>query len=263
MDENVAVAIKDYYNLKQQYEKKNTNAKNKIRATKKLSIKDKRLKVKQIKKTCINCGEPGETIFKTDNNTLIAMCGCKTPCKLNININRGNYTNIRKTERGIQEDIRIIKQTIMRLKLDLLFNYSDENKILTEFKKQKTELSNLTQSLVIYRKDYISIVENEDNASMINAAIISLNEITEELKVLKTNYDGNANETYLKDMVGIYIRDIEPLVKKVQAAKYKHNFIDDNENDNTRELIQREYIHSDLYIPLNSQNNAKIITNKK
>jgi len=98
---------------------------------------------------------------------------------------------------------------------------------------------------------------------MINAAIISLNEITEELKVLKTNYDGNANETYLKDMVGIYIRDIEPLVKKVQAAKYKHNFIDDNENDNTRELIQREYIHSDLYIPLNSQNNAKIITNKK
>tara|TARA_B110000259_G_scaffold155779_1_gene176988 strand:+ start:139 stop:594 length:456 start_codon:yes stop_codon:yes gene_type:complete len=151
----------------------------------------------------------------------------------------------------------------MRLKLDLLFNYSDENKILTEFKKQKTELSNLTQSLVIYRKDYISIVENEDNASMINAAIISLNKITEELKVLKTNYDGNANETYLKDMVGIYIRDIEPLVKKVQAAKYKHNFIDDNENDNTRELIQREYIHSDLYIPLNSQNNAKIITNKK
>ena len=151
MDENVEVAIKDYYNLKQQYEKKFTNAKNKIRAAKKLSTKDKRLKVKQIKKTCINCGEPGETIFKTDNNTLIAMCGCKTPCKLNININRGNYTNIRKTERGIQEDIRIIKQTIMRLKLDLLFNYSDENKILTEFKKQKTELSNLTQGLYIYR----------------------------------------------------------------------------------------------------------------
>jgi predicted DNA-binding protein len=151
----------------------------------------------------------------------------------------------------------------MRLKLDLLFNYSDENKILTEFKKQKTELSNLTQSLVGYRKDYIAIVENEDNASMINTAIIRLNEITQKLKVLKMKYDGNTNETYLKDMVEIYIRDIKPLVETVKTAKYKHNFIDDNENDNTRELIQCEYINSDLYIPLDSQNNAKIITNKK
>ena len=76
-------------------------------------------------------------------------------------------------------------------------------------------------------------------------------------------YDGNTNETYLKDMVEIYIRDIKPLVETVKTAKYKHNFIDDNENDNTRELIQCEYINSDLYIPLDSQNNAKIITNKK
>tara|TARA_B110000114_G_C14910415_1_gene324346 strand:- start:68 stop:754 length:687 start_codon:yes stop_codon:yes gene_type:complete len=226
-----------------------------------MSDKDKRLKVKQIKKTCINCGETGETIFKTESNTLIAMCGCKTPCKLNININRGNYTNIRKTERDIQEEIRIIKQTIMRLKLNLLFNYSEENKILTEFKKQKTELSNFTQSLVIYRKDYISIVENQDNTNIINDAIIKINEYIEQLKVLKTQYDGNTNETYLTDMVEIYVRDIKPLVETVQSAKYKHNFIHDNESENISELIQREYIYSDLYIPLNTQNNAKIITN--
>ena len=53
MDENVAIAIKDYYTLKKKYEKKITNAKNKIRNSKDLTNKDKRLRVKQIKKTCI------------------------------------------------------------------------------------------------------------------------------------------------------------------------------------------------------------------
>ena len=36
-----------------------------------------------------------------------------------------------------------------------------------------------------------------------------------------------------------------------------------NELDNTNHLMQRDYVYSDLFIPLNSQNNAKIITNKK
>jgi len=58
MDENVAMAIKDYYILKKKYEKKITNAKNKIRNSKDLTKKDKRLRVKQIKKTCINCHGP-------------------------------------------------------------------------------------------------------------------------------------------------------------------------------------------------------------
>jgi|TARA_B110000285_G_scaffold206669_1_gene245427 hypothetical protein len=263
MDENVAEAIKDYYILKQQYDKKFTNAKIKIRQSKKMSVKDKSIKVKQIKKTCINCGEPGETIFKTDNNTLIAMCGCKTPCKLNININRGNYINIRTSQRDVQNKILTIKQAIIRLKMDLLFNYSDESNILTKFKKQKIALSEETQKLVNYRKDYISIVENQENINIVSDAIIKMNEYTEELKVLKGNYDDKKNDAYLKEMVELYVNNIEPLTEAVRTAKYKHNLIDDNDIDNTSDLVQREYIYSDLYISSNPQNNAKIITNRK
>ena len=263
MDTNVDIAIKDYYTLKKKYEKKITDAKNKIRNSKDLSSKDKKLRVKQIKKTCINCGNPGMTIFKSDNNSLIAMCGCKTPCALNINIDRGKYTNIRNTEQEIQNEIRGIKLSIMRLKLDLLFNYSDENTILNEFKKQKTELSNFTQSLVIYRKDYISIVDNEDAAKTIKDDTIQLYEFSEQLKKHKTDYDSNQNETYLRDMVEIYIRDIKPLTERLQSVKYKYDYIYPNELDNTNHLIQSDYVYSDLFIPLNSQNNAKILTNKR
>ena len=262
MSEPVDIAIKDYYTLKKKYEKKITNAKNKIRNSKDLTKKDKRLRVKQIKKTCINCGNKGGTIFKTDNNMLIATCGCKTPCALNINIDRGKYTNIRNTEQEIHNEIKGIKQTIMRLKLDLLFNYSEENTILNDFKKQKTELSNFTQSLVIYRKDYISIVDNEDKSKAIKDETAKLYELSDQLKKLKTDYNSNKNETNFKDMVEIYCRDIKPLIERLQSVKYKHSYINPNELDNTSELIQRDYVYSDLFIPLNSQNNAKIINNK-
>ena len=223
MDENVAIAIKDYYTLKKKYEKKITNAKNKIRNSKDLTKKDKRLRVKQIKKTCINCGNKGETIFKTDNNTLIAICGCKTPCALNINIDRGKYTNIRNTEQEIQNEIKGIKQTIMRLKLDLLFNYSDENTILNDFKKQKTELSNFTQSLVIYRKDYISIVDNEDKSKAIKDETAKLYELSDQLKKLKTDYNSNKNETNFKDMIEIYLMGLKKDSSSIKGKIFNVN----------------------------------------
>ncbi len=269
MDENIALAIKDYYNLKTKYEKKIEVSKNKIKNSKNLSIKDKRLKFKQIVKTCVNCGNKGGTIFKTDNNTLIAMCGCPNPCKLNININRGKYTNIRNTEREIQNEIKDIKNTIMRVKLDLLFNYSDENKALNEFNKEKKDLSDFTQSLVIHRKEYISIVENDENKKILDDEIKKLYEITEELKKIKDNYEANKNTTYLKDMVEIYIRDIQPLASNIRTLSYKYNYhsprhhLQCNEGDNTVKLIQSNYVFSDLYIPLNSNNKPAIIMNKK
>jgi CII-binding regulator of phage lambda lysogenization HflD len=133
---------------------------------------------------------------------------------------------------------------------------------LNDFKKQKTELSNFTQSLVIYRKDYISIVDNEDKSKAIKDDTIKLYELSDQLKKLKTDYNSKQNETYLRDMVEIYVRDIKPLIERLQSVKYKNSYINPNELDNTSELIQRDYIYSDLFIPLNSQNNAKIITNK-
>jgi len=266
MDANIETAIKDYYNLKTKYEKKINNSKDKIRKNSGLSIKDKRLQIKQIVKTCVNCNNKGGTIFKTDNNTLIAMCGCPNPCKLNININRGKYTNIRNTEQDIQNEIKEIKKSIMRLKLDLLFNYSDENKILNEFNKLRKDLSDFTQSLVIHRKEYISIVENDDNKKILDEETRKLYEITEELKKIKANYDANKNTTYLKDMVEIYIRDIVPLASNIQKLNYKYNYLDCDdcidENDKIN-LIQSEYVYSDLYVPLNNSNKPSINMNRK
>ena len=124
-------------------------------------------------------------------------------------------------------------------------------------------MSDFTQSLVIHRKEYISIVENDDNKKILDEETRKLYEITEELKKIKANYDANKNTTYLKDM---YIRDIVPLASNIQKLNYKYNYLDCDdcidENDKIN-LIQSEYVYSDLYVPLNNSNKPSINMNRK
>ena len=47
------------------------------------------------------------------------------------------------------------------LKLDLLFNYSDESVIIKEFNVNKKDISDLTKSLLSIRKEYLSVDNQE------------------------------------------------------------------------------------------------------
>ena len=95
MNDILSKAITDYYKLKQKYENKIAIEKKKILENDSLTSKEKHKKFLQIKKTCINCKKSGGTIFSNNNNNISAVCGAINPCKLNIQINRGYFFNIR------------------------------------------------------------------------------------------------------------------------------------------------------------------------
>merc|ERR1712196_700857 len=101
--------------------------KNKIMRNPELSLKDKREHIKLLKKTCINCKKNGGTIFSKEDHILKAVCGnLENPCKLNISIFTGDYEDIRVAKKIFVKEIENIKTRIIRIKLDLLFNYVDE-----------------------------------------------------------------------------------------------------------------------------------------
>tara|TARA_B110000483_G_scaffold68665_1_gene85759 strand:+ start:9858 stop:10649 length:792 start_codon:yes stop_codon:yes gene_type:complete len=261
MDESVVEAINDYYLLKNKYNTQINNQKKRISANKNLSLKDKRIKFKGIKFKCINCNKIGGTIFTNKNNILSAGCGSNESCNLNINIDRGSYTNIYNTEILIKNDIEDIKKKIMTLKLDLLFNYSNENTIIKEFKKQKKDLSDLTKSLFSIRKEYLSIVDNEDANNVLETANYQLLEYKQQLTELIENFENTKKNIYISEMVEIYNRDLKPIISDIQNSKYKHMELYDNVKENKYNLFQNKYNYSDLYIPINNANEAKIINN--
>ena len=264
MNDNVFVAIDNYYKLKQKYEEQLENKKKSIRNNKELTKKEKKIKFKQIKINCINCGKKGGTIFTQQNNILSAVCGNTTkPCNLNININRGDYTNIYDTEGLIKKDIENIKKNIMLLKLDLLFNYADESVIIKEFNIEKKNISNLTQSLLSIRKQYLSIIDNKEDKLFVNDGNVKLHTIKEQLKLLIQKYTDNNNISYINEIVETYIRDILPLSREIQNKSYKHMELYDNTKENKYELLQDKYNNADLYIAINNTNEARVITNKQ
>ena len=51
----------------------------------------------ELKKKCISCGKGDGTIFKQEDNVLIAKCGnINRPCKLNIRLQKAKYEDIAK-----------------------------------------------------------------------------------------------------------------------------------------------------------------------
>ena len=264
MNDKVFVAIDNYYKLKQKYDEQLENKKKSVRNNNDLTRKEKKIKFKQIKINCINCCKKGGSIFTQNNNILSAVCGnTAKPCNLNININRGDYTNIYETEGLITEDITNIKKKIMLLKLDLLFNYAEESFIIKEFNIEKKNISNLTQSLLSIRKEYLSIIDSEEDKLFVNDGNVKIQSLKQEIKSLVKNYTDNYNISYINEIVETYIRDIRPLSREIQKKTYKHMEIYDNIKENKYELLQNKYNNADLYIAINNTNEAKVIANKQ
>ena len=151
----------------------------------------------------------------------------------------------------------------MLLKLDLLFNYADESVIIKEFNIEKKNISNLTQSLLSIRKQYLSIIDNEDDKLFVNDGNVKLHTIKDQLKLLIQKYTDNNNISYINEIVETYIRDIRPLSREIQNKSYKHLELYDNTKENKYELLQDKYNNADLYIAINNTNEARIITNKQ
>ena len=64
MDDSTKEAIHNYYKLKQKYEMAIKKQKHKILTNPTLNAEQKKQKVLQIKKKCVNCNGVGGTVFK-------------------------------------------------------------------------------------------------------------------------------------------------------------------------------------------------------
>lgn len=253
MDEDLSTAILEYYKLKQQYEDKINRQKNRILKNESLSLQQKRKKVKQLKRTCIICKRNGGTIFSIKNGILKAICGSDDPCELNIEINRGNFVNIRVLDQNLTEDLEKIKTEIIKTKLDILFNYTNESDAIKKFNKLRPELKALEEIYFEWQKRYLDVVNNTDNKVHLETAQTSFFIEKEQLKNLGKKYNETGKQNIIIDMVEKYISEIEPLTERIRELKYKYVTVecDDgtsvpcNENDEIY-LIEQPYTLKDL-----------------
>lgn len=211
-----------YYELKKKYD----DYKKKLLS----SYKDK--SKSSITYKCINCKQIGGTIFENKKDYFKVICGnTSSPCDLNIDIKKFKTTNIKDKIKEIQDNINNLKQQIILLKLDYMFDYIDDNESVKKFDQLKINLNN---SYDIYNKllDNLNIITKK-NTSYFNTLQDkqnNLDEYIEKYKKLCDMYKSTNQSIYKKEAILLYINNIMKINSDILNLKY-NSILHDNINE--------------------------------
>lgn len=231
---DVQDAIKYFYTKKRLYDSKVQKKKNNIRDDPDLSLEEKREAYKNIKIPCIKCKRPVGTSFSTNNRKLIAKCGDESePCSLDIKINMGTYDYIPTLMENLKKDINLAKINISKIKLDLLFNLIDEDKMEKSFNEMKDLYKRLINAKLTVeekiRKSNIMEVEDVGETRIIERKLIAesqqikLNNYIQNFRDLIKTEEGETEDTKIAKMneaIDTYINLILPTTKIIRNALY-------------------------------------------
>lgn len=242
-------AFTQYYRLKQRYESSVEKIKETVhKKYENLSVNQKRRKVEKGLK-CINCKKNGGTIFSMKDNILLAVCGnSETPCTLDIELKRGIYRNIREREEKYAKAIERIRDEIIKIKLNLLFGYANEEKTITEFTKYRDLLNERAKKYRIIQKKFLGIVDDKNMESIIEEKENQLLSLVDTLKEMNKDYllklatlNEEQKNKHIDDLMDHYLYKIVPLKDEIVNIKYKLNDVYLDESSGKYILARESY----------------------
>jgi len=250
--ESVDSAINEYYKLKNKYETDINKHKKSISNNPTLSNKEKRMEFQKIKPKCVNCGRPVGTIFSIryfpeinnegEHKELKALCGGLgvDPCNLNITIRVGLYDLLPHNLNLIEKIIKDDKDDIINFKNKLLFGYITAEQAIENFEDKKSSINDFTELLQEYLMKYNEITNNKEKNQELKEDIEKSYIFIEEIKQCVIKYNETDDNQYIRDLVNIYINNLKPIFKKINALKYKVNAVHYDEDTGIYHLIQKK-----------------------
>lgn len=233
--------ITKFYKLKAMYNKQNKIAKSKILNNPLLDISTKKTVWKSYKKKCVSCKKPVDTYFSTKNRRLIARCGAlnaslkTTPCNLNIDVTLDKSIIASDLLNKQLQKKNELEQDMNLKKLDIVYNYEDEEKVLEDFEKTKrtyvkNNRTNLN-SLKLIDKELKETEEEKNIQSVIDEYIKESKEISQADDI---DYES----------LSAYNIDIKNNQKRLNQLKYKNYYISERENDVYMLVKKEKSIHN-------------------
>lgn len=266
---NYIESIFDYFKLKKSYEDKNSMEKKKL-YRKATSKKIGKKKISKWIPKCIQCKQPGGTIFSRKNETNYAVCGNKnSPCNLNIEIFNGknfDLDHILQTM-GLEELIDV-KENIIKQKLDNIFNYENEKIVMKKFKENLEEFS-------FFNNEYNELLEKNNNLykdevreDMILRKTNHIYDLMNAVKELINQYNKDNNGNLLKTAIEIQVNELNPEIQNLRRLRYeimeikysKQTKSSMNENEDTEEEVT--YNNSFLFQRYYSLQKLQTLTGK-
>lgn len=261
-------AIHGYYSFKEKYntalEKRRQRLMNDpVMNWKSLSTQQKAKRLALIKPACIVCKQEGGSLFTETDGKLKAICGnISQPCGFHIEVDRGRYVSLETLMNESLEEVRATKDEIIRMKLDLLFRFINEDELLQQFEAVQHKLQEQQKMYAEFRSYYLSVTDNDDIRADTETLTRVISEKVARIKEYMTEFRDSEwkNRSIIDDILVLYQQDIEPAFMKLRETKYVYSQVETTENANgalvqmynDREfnLSQKRYSYNELYMPV-------------
>jgi hypothetical protein len=246
--------VDKFYSIKNDYETKKKIQKDKIKE--KMSNKsNKRIRkaLEEQKYTCVNCSRKVDMFFSTKNNKLIAKCGSEeSPCNLKIVINKGTYYPYEKVINGTMDiqgllnEINEFKLTIIKMKLNMIFEFSNVRDTLKKFNTIKEDLNELYEILREREAIYLDTTDKYD-LTQLSKLERTKEEIINSIKRMISHYENKSDvekqelnrEQIFTKITDKYVNELDEIIKKINHIKY--NVYDVyRKNDNINDKKEKE-----------------------
>lgn len=244
--------VENYYLLKNVYdENKKTQKERAFLDLDKNNNKNWKLKQSLFNKSkpkCVNCKRNVGTIFlnsynkENKNRILIAKCGDQNaPCELNIELVLNPVSLLDEKVRADKKEMSLNQDKIIRTKNDLLFGYLPEEEALNFFETITTDIETNTKNVEINLYKFLNITHNTKQKEKIKELKNQFYENIKEFKGFITNFEKDKNLKHIKNANEYYEHNILPTIKELNELKFAYANVDHNYDNNTKQLIQKEY----------------------
>jgi hypothetical protein len=230
-------SLYDYFRLKNAYESKVSKMKQNAfhRApTKKQGL----IKSRAVKPQCIQCKRPVGTVFSRKDSKYLAVCGdASHPCPLNIQIYSGHYFHNDLLLDIYKEDMDKKKTSIIKQKMDTLFNYISEKESVKQFKSELEEYTSDSKMYEDLIKKHDDLHNNVETILAIRKDTKEMYRIIDEIKHNIKDYEKTKNKETMRYAVGLYKNELTPILQHLRLKKYGIMETDISTEEDTR-LIQ-------------------------
>ena len=217
-------AFDKYYQLKSDYEESIKKAIRKIKGAEKMPKQERIKKARQYMPKCVSCDRNGGTHFdRSMDKVLTARCAVKSnPCELHIEIKLGDDMEPSETIDYFEQYIAKIKDNIIRLKLDTLFNYVTEHESVDKFTKLSGNLNNpaLTKQLSEYKHFFENQMNNPETNQTIRTVTERIYERLADVHRILDEYRQNSENKRLMKDIGRILAEIDIETKMLRRLKY-------------------------------------------
>ncbi len=252
--------VEKYYKIKKKYDDKYSSYKNTVMKTDLTKIQ-KKAKIANYKRDCINCKRKVGTFFSNKNKQLSIRCGdARNPCNLEYIVKLGSTGYIPDLIEFYYKAQEQIKKNIIQIKLSLLFGLESEENITETFTTLKDQYKQIIKVLdnlehYIFEDEKVTYQHmGEKQSKHRSEAILHFkknlgNMIGDYNNIIKTyeNSDDDFRDNILEDAIDKYKTEIIPLVKEIQSKFFDViEIVKDNEEEDKKRLIKL-VLHDEKY----------------